>query len=113
MLQAWINKIALNLFRNAVRRPAHQIVELYGHEAPTLDGFARMDARTVLAMCDDFDRQLLELFYLQGFTATEIGRKLGLNPTTIRVRLMRIRRKVEQATTSGPPWRDSGGSDKD
>jgi RNA polymerase sigma factor (sigma-70 family) len=91
LLCPWINSIAKNLLKNRVR--AERRFE------PLAEGalYARQDAgalylQQLLRMCGDpTSAALMRDHYIRGYTAEELGRRLGLSPSAIRVRLFRVR----------------------
>jgi RNA polymerase sigma factor (sigma-70 family) len=53
-----------------------------------------MDLKSMLSQCDDLDRSLLWMQYGEGFTSAEIGSRLGVNPGTVRIRIMRAKKRL-------------------
>ena len=102
-LAGWVNAIALNLFRNHVRPRPFREVTLWEAEGEAVDSGLIFDARRILGACTEAERRLLELFYLEGYTASEVGRQIGLKPVAVRVRLLRLRRRIESELA--PPAR--------
>ena len=93
----WVNSIALNMLRRHVQHPSNQMRELVERELASVDAMLHLDAGKILSSCESFDRQLLEMFYLEGLSSGEIGRKLGEKAMTIRVRLHRLRKRIREA----------------
>ncbi len=95
MLGAWINSIAKNMFRNEVRS-AKRFGDFDGEAEipPSIPSI--VDAHKVLSCCPGRDGTLLSRYYLEGYTTEEIARTMGICPTTIRVRLLRIRRTLRE-----------------
>lgn len=91
----WVNSIAMNLFRNSYRtaRRTQALTELPAPATSALDG---LDAGKVLDCCRQKDRSLLQLHYVYGYTTGEIGNRLGLTSTAVRVRLLRARRTLQK-----------------
>jgi RNA polymerase sigma-70 factor (ECF subfamily) len=91
----WVNSIALNLFRNSYRTSKRNqaLTELQAAPNSTL---SHVDVGKVLNCCREKDRALLKLFYLYGYTTGEIGRRVGLTSTAVRVRLLRARRVLQK-----------------
>jgi DNA-directed RNA polymerase specialized sigma24 family protein len=91
MVVTWVNAIAMNAYRGILRREPFfvPVPEL----CTTETSGAAVDVGRILGFCRPRDRDLLEL-QLQGLTAKEIARKEGVTATTIRIRLLRARRKV-------------------
>lgn len=93
-VSSWVNTIALNLFRNWFRRRESP------EELPEIPTPPRIDPRAIdlhrtLEKCDARDRELLEGHYLEGYTSEELGAKTGCTAVAVRVRLLRVRRKLD------------------
>ena len=88
----WINTIALNLFRNELRRERHMhpLVEIQSGFQVSI---AAIDAGRVLSCCSAGERILLE-HQLNGLTIAETAQLAGVTRTAIRLRLLRARRAV-------------------
>jgi RNA polymerase sigma factor (sigma-70 family) len=93
-VSSWVNTIALNLFRNWFRRreSPEDLPEI--PIAPHIDARA-IDLRRTLEKCDERDRALLEGHYLAGYTSEELGEQHGCTAVAVRVRLLRMRRKLD------------------
>jgi RNA polymerase sigma factor (sigma-70 family) len=90
----WVNSIAMNLFRNSYRT-AKRNQALTDLQAATSSTLASVDVEKVLSYCRQRDCSLLKLFYLYGYTTGEIGDRVGLTSTAVRVRLLRARRTLQ------------------
>ena len=99
-VSSWVNTIALNLFRNWFRRreSPEELPEI--PTAPRVDPRA-IDLHRMLERCDARDRALLEGHYLEGYTSEELGAKTGCTAVAVRVRLLRVRRKLDLALRPG------------
>ncbi len=95
LLLVWVNTIAKNMFWNGFRRK-RTVTELDESAATYRFDLQQIDVSRVLALCDSEDRSILERHYLDGYTAEELGADCGLTASTIRVRLLRIRRMLQQ-----------------
>lgn len=96
----WINTIALNLYRSEFRR--RDTGELPADVAlGPATGPATIDLQKLLARCNPDDRDLLNKHYGAGFTSSEIARHMKLAPVTVRVRLMRLRRRLLLTAAAG------------
>ncbi len=93
-VSSWVNTIALNLFRNWFRRreSPEELPEI--PTAPRVDPQA-IDLHRTLERCDARDRALLEGHYLEGYTSEELGERTGCTAVAVRVRLLRVRRKLD------------------
>jgi len=95
MVFTWVNTIALNFYRRAIRseRALKALPELSSSAGPDL---AAIDLRRLLTFCRPCDRQLLEA-QMRGATAEEMAKDLGVSETAIRIRLLRARRAARSA----------------
>jgi DNA-directed RNA polymerase specialized sigma24 family protein len=95
MVSFWVNSIARNLFRARFRGPMKVPIDGL-HPSYTMD-LAAIEIDRLLDRCPRKDRNLLEQT-LAGYSAEEIARGAGITSTGIRVRLLRIRQALKQAT---------------
>jgi RNA polymerase sigma factor (sigma-70 family) len=90
----WVNSIA----KNMLLRHFHDSRRLDPISDDTMittrEHSSGLEARCVLNKCRESERALLCTYYLEGHTAEEIAAQKGVTPTTIRVRLLRIRRSL-------------------
>ncbi len=91
-VSTWVNTIALNLFRNELRRErsAQPLAKIQSNFR--MD-FASIDVGRILSYCRPSERTLLE-HQLDGATMDEVARLFGVTRTAIRIRLLRARRAV-------------------
>lgn len=101
LLLVWVNTIAKNMFWNGFRRK-RTVAELDETAATYRFDLEVIDVNRVLSLCDGEDRAILERHYLDGYTAEELGADCGLTASTIRVRLLRIRRALQQQLGLAP-----------
>jgi len=96
LIATWVNTIALNLYRRAIRQERR----LQGLKEPlyakSTVNWAAIELRRILRFCRLQDRQLLEA-QMVGQTAEEIAQDQGVSQTAIRIRLLRARRAARQA----------------
>jgi len=96
VISTWVNTIALNLYRRAIRQERR----LQGLKEPlyakSTVNWAAIELRRILRFCRLPDRQLLEA-QMVGQTAEEIAQDQGVSQTAIRIRLLRARRAARQA----------------
>jgi len=96
LISTWVNTIALNLYRRAIRQERR----LQGLKEPlyakSTVNWAAIELRRILRFCLLPDRQLLES-QMVGQTAEEIAQDQGVSQTAIRIRLLRARRAARQA----------------
>jgi len=88
----WVNTIALNIFRSRIRR---QPVDGDVPEQPVRPTAMpeSTDVSRVLESCNEEERELLSAT-AEGYTSRDLARIKGCKPSTIRVRLMRLRRRL-------------------
>lgn len=86
----WVNTIALNAYRRAMRRaaPSQELPEIV---SPHGINMAAIDVHRILNYCRPAERILFEQ-QMCGATTEEIARKQGVTETAIRIRLLRARR---------------------
>ena len=89
LLKTWINTIALNMYRRAIRedRRKEQLFDMTGGENVN---FAAIDLSTLLNRCGPAEKLLL-LNQMQGLTTSELARTVGATEAAVRVRLTRAR----------------------
>jgi DNA-directed RNA polymerase specialized sigma24 family protein len=95
MVGYWVNSIARNLFRARFRGSAP--LSLDGLHASYSMDMESLELRRLLERCSGRDRTLLER-NLEGYSAEEIAREVGITSTGIRVRLLRIRNSLREQT---------------
>jgi RNA polymerase sigma factor (sigma-70 family) len=93
----WVNSIAKNMLLNHYDR--QQRTRSSDTEA-TRCGHSRiqdaLEVGALLRKCKPKDRALLRLHYIEGYTTAEIAQAVGMTPTAIRLRLMRIRNSIQR-----------------
>ena len=101
-LKNWIATVALNKCRDLLRRPWR------GREEP-LDDYLLVqspDAREVMEelwQLPEQYRNIILLYYYEGFTIREIASLLGKNENTVGSRLRRARKKLKTIIEGGKP----------
>jgi DNA-directed RNA polymerase specialized sigma24 family protein len=96
MIVTWVNSIALNQYRRAIRcERLHQEFQPSAYGKTCLD-LAAIDVARILTVCRQSDRLLLEA-QMEGVTAKEMAREQGLTETAIRIRFLRARRSARKA----------------
>jgi RNA polymerase sigma factor (sigma-70 family) len=91
-VSTWVKTIALNLFRNQLRRDKSMqpLTEIQSGFRIDIDA---IDVGRILSYCRPGERALLE-YQLNGVTVNEVARVAGITSTAIRIRLLRARRAV-------------------
>ncbi len=96
----WVNSIAMNLFRRIFRR--ENTVELPSDiSTPPQVSPESIDMILTLARCSRTDRELLSKYYAEGYTSDELATQLGCTAGAIRVRLLRLRRRIQSFSEPG------------
>lgn len=94
---AWVNTIAINLYRSTSRL-GERFLELKENSVPTTL-LRELELGGALTGCSFRETRLISMFYYEGYSTLEIAEKESLCPSTVRVRLMRIRRKLREKLT--------------
>jgi DNA-directed RNA polymerase specialized sigma24 family protein len=55
-----------------------------------------LEAGVMIENCTELESRMLTMYYLEGYSTGEIADKEKLCPTSVRVRLMRIRRRLRE-----------------
>lgn len=93
---AWVNSIALNLLRAQVK-VSSRITALAEREVEAAyDIGEKIDVAGLLRSCTAMERNVIRMFYFEGYTAREIAGQHGLTPSGVRVRLLRWRQRVRR-----------------
>jgi len=96
MIVTWINSIALNQYRRAIRTERlHQQLQQSVHGNTSLD-LAAIDVARILGVCRPPDRLLLEA-QMNGVTAKEMASEHRHSETAVRIRFLRARRSARRA----------------
>lgn len=102
-VDAWVNTIALNLLRSSFRRPETRELKKDTPTSP-LTSPETVDGQRLLAQCSIAERELIEGHYIDGYTSAELGSKLNCTAVAVRVRLLRLRRRIQlRLQTTWPP----------
>jgi len=98
--KAWLFAAARNLYCDQVRRAVKEesLLEIFYPEGAEEEtdktaetALGEVDLADLMAGLDPLDYQLFTLRYAEGYNASELGRKFGLPPGTVRTRLMKAR----------------------
>jgi len=93
MVVTWVNTIALNQFRRAIRNERfHGQIHEAIHGTVTLN-LAAIDVARLFEVCRKSDRTLLEA-QMAGITPKEMAEQQGVTETAIRIRFYRARRSA-------------------
>jgi RNA polymerase sigma factor (sigma-70 family) len=95
LLVSWVNSIALNHSRRAMKKARHEVAWTQDRERRTEMDLAAIDVASILQSCEPKDRELLEA-QLQGRSAQELAAETGLTETAMRLRCLRARRAARE-----------------
>jgi len=97
MIVPWINTIALNSHRRAIRSQSREKEwkPSLTDSVTTALNWAAIDISTILDSCRPSDRDLLEA-QLLGNSTKELAEQHGVSQTAIRIRLLRARRSARK-----------------
>ncbi|MCC6262783.1 MAG: RNA polymerase sigma factor [Bryobacterales bacterium] len=93
-LEVWIASIAKHMFS------AHAIKVQRSEEIEETTAACGPSATNILwneivSCCQPEEKKLLSLHYVSGYSSSEIAEKLGCSALAVRLRLMRVRRKID------------------
>lgn len=97
----WVNTIAFNLFRSGFRKREFAVLAPEVPIAPQT-GPGVIDAQRILEHCSPTERALLRKHYSDGYTSTEIAQQMNCSAVTVRLRLLRLRRRIRMVMTARP-----------
>jgi len=92
----WVNTIAFNMYRGGFRRREVDRADADIAISPQT-GPGAIDVQRVLARCSPAERELLQGHYTAGYTSKELAQRMNCSPVTVRVRLLRLRRRIQTA----------------
>jgi len=93
---SWVNKIAMNDARRALRRAKQHVSISTIHERVETLNTAAIDIAGILKLCPLKEREVLET-YLEGISTEELAHHHGISPAAMRLRVFRARRTARQA----------------
>jgi RNA polymerase sigma-70 factor (ECF subfamily) len=94
-IPSWIASIAINMFRNEVRREK-RLVPLPTLAARPSHIVSRIDASRVLDLCESGVRKMMEDHYYKGYLVKEVADAHNRSPVAVRVQLFRARQRVRR-----------------
>ncbi len=93
--KAWLLRVVMNLSRNLVSSAAHrlscELLDIYPAETEEEEGIME----EVLRLPEDY-REIIYLYYYEGYNTEEIARILNLNVSTVRTKLSRGRGRLKR-----------------
>ncbi len=91
--KAWFIRVTVNCCKDLLKRACRRDLPLTEREpAPEKE---QEDLWEALYKLPEQQRLLIHLHYYEGYKAEEIGRILGMNPSTVRTGLKRARNKLK------------------
>lgn len=91
----WINTIAKHLmYRHFSNQRRYESASTFTELAADFE--TPIIALEVVDCCQEQDRDVLVRFYMEGYSSEEIATSLGLQPSTVRVRILRAKRKLRE-----------------
>ncbi len=93
-LEVWVASIAKHMFSaHAIgSQRSEEIEETTAACEPTETGILWNE---IVSSCKPEEKKLLSLHYVSGYSSGEIANKLGCSALAVRLRLMRVRRKID------------------
>lgn len=93
-LEVWVASIAKHMFSaHAVgSQRSEEIEETTAACGPTETGILWNE---IVSSCRPEEKKLLDMHYVRGYSSGEIAAKLGCSALAVRLRLMRVRRKID------------------
>jgi len=100
----WVNSIALNMLRSSIALSRKHIPLDLETPCASSANLAHLDVEALMNKCRECDRCLIRKYYLEERSTEEIARELRIKKTTVRVRLLRVRRwlRTVMAATAEP-----------
>lgn len=97
--KTWIIRILINTCYSQLksRRFTEDIDNLPNESVPAADDFTKTELMLEISALDEKYRLPFMLYYMEGFTAEEIGKVIGLPAAAVRKRLSRARASLRDA----------------
>ena len=93
-LTFWINSIAKNLLRSNFRKQQMSVELLETTLVANPLESEPIDAHRMFDGCTETEKELLQLYYLEGYTSQELSSTFGLSAVGVRVRLTRLKKTL-------------------
>ncbi len=90
----WLYKTAKNLYIDRVRKLSREVELSADHDPPFAQDLTAVGVTQLVGRLSEPERGLFTLRYFQGWNATELGRRFGMPPATVRSRLAGARRQI-------------------
>lgn len=95
--KTWITRILINRCTDVIRRQSRFVPMEYAKEPEALEKDSNYEFYELLKELPEDDRIIFLLYYGEGFNSREVAEILNLNENTVKSRLRRGRKKLEQA----------------
>jgi RNA polymerase sigma factor (sigma-70 family) len=106
LLVAWVNAIALNLFRDgaASHTPMRKLCAQDELVSPSTIDLVAIDVRRTLQICNPRQRQVLQWIYLDGHSTVDVAKRSGKSIGAVHSELLRARRALRKKMTLAQGW---------
>lgn len=94
-VRTWIYRIARNTLIDHLRKSKTNFVEIDIDQIPSTADHEQTELILALKTLPEADYELVVLKYIVGLTSKEIAQAMGVNHSTIRIRLRRALKKVK------------------
>ncbi len=95
--KTWITRILINRCTDVIRRQSRFVPMEYAKETEASEKDSNYEFYELLKELPEDDRIIFLLYYGEGFNSREVAEILNLNENTVKSRLRRGRKKLEQA----------------
>lgn len=93
---AWFIRILINECHNLQRRRKHCVLMSDPPEPPTQGDHRLKDLREALDALEEKQRLCVLLHHIEGYSVKEVSRMLGVGESTVKLRLMRGRKRLKE-----------------
>lgn len=94
-MRSWLLTVTANLCRDRLRAGKRHPVEELPEELPDA-GYTESDLVTEVMALPEGEREVIHLFYYEGYSVKEIARILGISGTAVTTRLSRARKHLKE-----------------
>ncbi len=94
-MRSWLLTVTANLCKDRLRAGKRHPVEELPEELPDA-GYAESDLVTEVMALPEGEREVIHLFYYEGYSVKEIARILGISGTAVTSRLSRARKHLRE-----------------
>lgn len=117
--RTWLMRILINKCKDFLDERSWELAfeevpeREYGEGKDSNPVLEHMIYEELLQSVEEKYRDILVLYYVEGFPTKEIAGILGMKDATVRTRLRRGREKLVRAYERQPEWKKSGKADRD